>query len=65
MLEVTDALRTVIAEKRGSETEVREIARKQGMTSMKQDGLLKALRGDTTIAEVERVTEGAALVDEE
>ena len=65
VLEVTDALRTIIAEKRGSETEVREIARKQGMTSMKQDGLLKALRGDTTIAEVERVTEGAALVDEE
>lgn len=64
VLEVTDPLQTVIAEKRGSESEVKDIARKQGMTTMKQDGLLKALRGETTIAEVERVTEGATLVDE-
>lgn len=65
VLEMTDALRAVIAERKGSEAEVREISKKQGMTSMKQDGILKALRGDTTIAEVERVTEGATLVDEE
>lgn len=65
VLEITDALRVVIAERRGSEAEVKDIAKKQGMTMMKQDGLLKALRGDTTIAEVERVTEGATLVDEE
>lgn len=65
VLEVDDELRTVIAERKGNENEVQNIARKQGMTSMKQDGLLKALRGDTTIAEVERVTEGALLVDEE
>jgi type II secretory ATPase GspE/PulE/Tfp pilus assembly ATPase PilB-like protein len=31
---------------------------------MKHDGLLKVLKGITTIAEVERVTEGT-LVDEE
>ncbi len=65
VLEITDSLRAVIAEKKGSEPDVQEIAKKQGMTSMKQDGILKALRGDTTIAEVERVTEGATLVDEE
>lgn len=65
VLEMTDALRVVIAERKGSEAEVQEIAKKQGMTSMKQDGILKALRGDTTVAEVERVTEGAILVDEE
>ena len=65
VLEMTDPLRAVIAERKGSEVEVQEIAKKQGMTSMKQDGILKALRGDTTIAEVERVTEGATLVDEE
>ncbi|MFZ1735582.1 MAG: GspE/PulE family protein, partial [Candidatus Moraniibacteriota bacterium] len=65
VLEMTDSLRAVIAERKGSEAEVQEIAKKQGMTSMKQDGILKALRGDTTIAEVERVTEGAVLVDEE
>lgn len=65
VLEVDDELRTVIAERKGNESEVRSIAQKQGMTSMKQDGLLKALRGDTTLAEVERVTEGVLLVDEE
>ncbi len=65
VLEITDPLRAIIAERRGSEAEVQEFSRKQGMTTMKQDGLLKALRGDTTIAEVERVTEGATLVDEE
>lgn len=65
VLEITDALRAVIAERKGSEVEVEAIAKKQGMTTMKQDGILKALRGDTTIAEVERVTEGALLVDEE
>lgn len=65
VLEITDELRVVIAEKRGNESEVRAIAERQGMTTMKQDGLLKVLRGDTTIEEVERVTEGSVLVDEE
>lgn len=65
VLEMTDSLREIISERKGSEVEVQELAKKQGMTSMKQDGLLKALRGDTTISEVERVTEGATLVDEE
>jgi type IV pilus assembly protein PilB len=65
VLEITEELRVIVAEKRGSEAEVKMIAEKQGMTTMKQDGILKALRGDTTIAEVERVTEGSILVDEE
>ncbi len=64
VLEITDTLRVVITERRGNEAEIKELAKKQGMTMMKQDGILKALRGDTTIAEVERVTEGATLVDE-
>ena len=65
VLEITDTLRTVISERKGSEVEVEAIAKKQGMTTLQQDGILKALRGDTTIAEVERVTEGTILVDEE
>jgi type IV pilus assembly protein PilB len=39
-----------------------EIAKKQGMLSMKQDGILKALKGMTTLAEVERITEGSLTV---
>ncbi len=39
-----------------SEYKMREIATKQGMVSMEQDGLLKALEGLTTVEEVKRVT---------
>jgi hypothetical protein len=32
---------------------------------MKQDGFLKALQGQTTLAEIERVTEGKASLEED
>ena len=64
-LEVTEKMQTIIADKRGAQANVQEEAFSQGMTTLKQDGLLKALRGLTTLAEVERVTEGVILVDEE
>lgn len=38
-----------------SEFEVRQLAKKQGMTTMQQDGMLKVLDGFTTIEEVVRV----------
>ena len=65
VLEITNEIRNVIAEKRGSENEVGLLAKKQGMTTMKQDGLLKVIAGHTTLAEVERVTDGVLLVDQE
>ena len=40
-----------------SESEMREIAKKQGMVTMAQDGILKALEGITSVDEVFRVTE--------
>lgn len=39
-----------------SEYEMREIASKQGMINMSQDGLLKALEGLTSVDEIKRVT---------
>ncbi len=39
-----------------SEYKMREVASAQGMVSMAQDGLLKALDGATTVEEVQRVT---------
>jgi type II secretory ATPase GspE/PulE/Tfp pilus assembly ATPase PilB-like protein len=42
--------------KRPSIAALRKEAIKKGMTTMKQDGLIKALKGITTIEEVERVT---------
>ena len=35
------------------------------MITMKQDGILKVLQGITTLSEIERVTEGNILIDEE
>jgi type II secretory ATPase GspE/PulE/Tfp pilus assembly ATPase PilB-like protein len=46
------------------EDELRKVAIKSGMTTMKQDGILKVLGGETTLEEVERVTdEGFVEID--
>ncbi|TXH01811.1 MAG: type II/IV secretion system protein [Candidatus Moraniibacteriota bacterium] len=64
VFEITEDAKVVVTDKAGNENELRQEAIKQKMLSMKQDGFLKVLKGITTIAEVERVTEGS-LVDEE
>jgi hypothetical protein len=40
--------------------ELEQLARKAGMRTMYEDGIVKALRGETTIEEVLRVTEDAS-----
>ncbi len=62
---VDTIMRDIIADKRGNEAAVKEAALAQKMLSMRQDGILKVLKGITTLAEVERVTEGKLLIDEE
>lgn len=64
VFEITDEAKVVVTDKAGNENELKKEAVRQKMLSMKQDGFLKVLKGITTIAEVERVTEGT-LVDEE
>lgn len=64
VFEITEEAKVVVTDKAGNENELRKEAVKQKMLTMKQDGFLKVLKGITTIAEVERVTEGS-LVDEE
>jgi len=54
VLEVTDAIRDGIV-RRLSAAQIKEIAVHEGMTTMVQDGLDKALGGTTTIEEVLRV----------
>ncbi len=65
VIEIDDELRAIISDLKGNESAVRKAALQQGMTSMKQDGILKALKAMTTLTEIERVTEGKMLVDEE
>ncbi|MEI6650872.1 MAG: GspE/PulE family protein [Candidatus Moraniibacteriota bacterium] len=64
-LEVTEDVKQIITDQRASEVKLNEEARRQGMISMRQDGILKALCGMSTITEIERVTEGGIMVDEE
>ena len=63
--ELTNRAQEIITEQKNSEAEIAKEAIRQGMVTLKQDGLLKALMGLTTLAEIERVTEGSIMVDEE
>jgi general secretion pathway protein E len=55
-LVVTDSLRRLIMQRAGM-GDIEEQARKEGMRTMYEDGLVKALEGVTTIEEVLRVTQ--------
>ncbi|MFH1713512.1 MAG: GspE/PulE family protein [Candidatus Jacksonbacteria bacterium] len=56
ILKIDDKLTEVIQKEEAAEYRIAELARKQGMITMMQDGLLKALKGITTVEEVFRVT---------
>jgi len=55
VLEMTRNLEEIIL-KEPSEAKIAEEAKKQGMLTMRQDGILKVLKGETTIEEVLRET---------
>jgi type II secretory ATPase GspE/PulE/Tfp pilus assembly ATPase PilB-like protein len=54
VLEMDDAIRTLLTKSEMSLVEIRNTARANGMLSMFQDGLLKALRGMVDIQELQR-----------
>ena len=56
VLEMTDSLAEIIL-KEPSEARIEEEAKTQGMVTMKQDGIMKALQGISSVEEVLRVTE--------
>ena len=56
ILEMTDQLSEIIL-KEPSELRIQEEARRQGMVTIKQDGILKVLAGLTSLEEVIRVAE--------
>ncbi|PJC33633.1 type II secretion system protein GspE [Candidatus Roizmanbacteria bacterium CG_4_9_14_0_2_um_filter_39_13] len=58
ILKTSSAINDLILKERPSQEIVAQ-AQKEGMVLMKQDGFLKALRGETTLEEVMRVTEAA------
>jgi type IV pilus assembly protein PilB len=56
VFEVTDEIRDMILSKQVSEYKLKEAAVKNGMITLVQDGLIKALKGMTSIEEVFRVS---------
>jgi general secretion pathway protein E len=60
-LEITDGIRKLILEKRDSNI-IKEVARKSGMRTLREDGWLKVRQGMTTISEVLRVTQEEELI---
>lgn len=54
VFEIDDKIQHLILE-RSTSSEIQKAAAEQGMVNMREDGYLKALAGETTIAEVNRV----------
>jgi len=55
VFELNNEMKKLVAE-RASGSQLNDLARKDGMVSMRQDGILKAIEGITTLEEVWRVT---------
>jgi type IV pilus assembly protein PilB len=62
VFEITEEIQSLIL-KRSTSSEIQKMAQQQGMITMREDGYLKALAGQTTLTEVNRVA--AAEVGEE
>lgn len=62
---VNEAIKTIIVEKAGNENLINQERDKMGVLTIKQDGILKVLKGMTTLEEVERLTEGKIGLAEE
>jgi type II secretory ATPase GspE/PulE/Tfp pilus assembly ATPase PilB-like protein len=60
-LPITDQIQRLILEKRDSNI-IKEVARKNGMRTLREDGWMKVKQGVTTISEVLRVTQEEALI---
>jgi type IV pilus assembly protein PilB len=56
ILELNSEIRKMILEERVSEVEIREAGIRGGMITMRQDGILKAIEGITSLEEVFRVS---------
>ena len=56
---ITDEIQRLIV-KQATSAEIQQVAKEQGMVDMREDGYLKALNGQTTINEVNRVAAGEA-----
>ena len=54
---MTEQLKQIIVEKESSSIKIEQEALRQGMVTMKQDGIIKALQGIVAVEDVLRVVE--------
>lgn len=59
VVEISDTMQELMSSKDGNELEIEANAKKEGMITMRQDGILKVIKGITTISEIDRVTKGS------
>lgn len=62
---VDGEMEDLISDAEGNLPALEEFVRERGYLSIKQDGVMKALLGLTTLAELERVTEGAIMLEDD
>jgi type IV pilus assembly protein PilB len=65
VIPATDTIKTIINDKKGREEDIIKERERRGILTIRQDGILKVLKGLTTISEIERVTEGSMTLEEE
>jgi len=62
---VNENIKNIIIEKRGNEDMINNERLNLGIITIKQDGILKIIKGLTTIEEIDRVTEGNMALEED
>ena len=62
---ITDMMKNIITEKNADEGLLVQERAKEGIVTMKQDGVLKIIKGLVTIEEIERITEGNISLEDE
>ncbi len=62
---MNDETVSIITEKGGGEELLEKERERRGILTMRQDGILKVIKGLTTIEEIDRVTEGSISLEEE
>jgi len=65
VLEINEKMQDIISEGEGIEAKIREESKNQGIIKLRQDGILKALKGQTTLSEIGRVTEEKSAIIKE
>jgi type IV pilus assembly protein PilB len=58
VIEISDEIKDLITGKGGNEKDFKIQAKKEGMITIRQDGILKVLKGIIEMSEVDRVTKG-------